>query len=65
MSLSRLSKLSIYKKYYGTVILKEILILAAKSKTYDKINKNHEEIIQNNLELVSNFPIEVKIKLCQ
>ena len=40
----------ICKKYYVTVILKEIGILDAANETYEKINKNQEEIIQDNLE---------------
>ena len=40
----------ICKKYYVTVILKEIGILLAGNETYEKINKNQEEIIQENLE---------------
>ena len=38
------------KKYYVAVILKEIGILDAGNKTYEKINKNQGEIIQDNLE---------------
>ena len=38
----------ICKKYYVTVILKEIGILDAGNETYEKINKNQEEIIQDN-----------------
>ena len=40
----------ICKKYYVTVILKEIGILDAGNETYEKLNKNQEEIIQDNLE---------------
>ena len=40
----------ICKKYYVTVILKEIGILDAGNKTYAKINKNQEEIIHDNLQ---------------
>ena len=40
----------IYKMCYVTVILKEIGILDAGNETYEKINKNQEEIIQDNLE---------------
>ena len=36
----------ICKKYYVTVILKEIGILDAGNETYEKINKNQVEIIQ-------------------
>ena len=39
-----------FKKYYVTVILKEIGILDAGNETYEKINKNQEKIIQDNLE---------------
>ena len=52
----------ICEKYYVTVILKEIGILDAGKETYEKINKNQEEIIQDNF---SNFPMEVNIKVCQ
>ena len=38
----------IFKKYY--VILKEIGISDAGNETYEKINKNQEGIIQDNLE---------------
>ena len=38
------------KKYYVTVILKKIGILGAGNETYEKVNENQEEIIQNNLE---------------
>ena len=37
----------ICKKYYVTVILKEIGILDARNEAYEKINKNPEEIIQD------------------
>ena len=40
----------ICKKYYVTVILKEIEILDAGNETYEKINKNQEKISQDNLE---------------
>ena len=40
----------ICKKYYVTVILKEIGILDAGNETYEKIDKNQEEIIRDNLE---------------
>ena len=40
----------ICKKYYVTVILKEIQLLGAWDETYENINKNQEEIIQDNLE---------------
>ena len=40
----------ICKKYYVAVILKEIGILDAGNETYEKINKNQEKIIQDNLE---------------
>ena len=40
----------ICKKYFGTVILKKNGILDAGNETYEKINKNQEEIIQDNLE---------------
>ena len=40
----------IYKKYSVTVILKETGILGAGNETYEKINKNQKEIIQDNLE---------------
>ena len=40
----------ICKKYYATVVLKVFGILDAGSETYGKINKNREEIIQDNLE---------------
>ena len=40
----------ICKKYYVTVILKEVGILDAGNETYEKINKKQEEIIQDNLE---------------
>ena len=40
----------ICKKYCVNVILKEIGILDARNETYEKINKNQEEIIQDNLE---------------
>ena len=40
----------ICKKYYITVILKEIGILDAGNKTYEIIYKNQEEVIQGNLE---------------
>ena len=40
----------ICKKYYVTVILKEIGILGAGDETYEKIDKNKEQIIQDNLE---------------
>ena len=57
----------IFKKYYITVILKEIGILDAGNEMYEKINKNQEEIIQDNLETIYiyNFPVNVKIKVCQ
>ena len=48
----------ICKKYYLTVILKEIGILDAENDTYEKINKNQEEIIQDNLEY------NTRLKLC-
>ena len=35
----------ICKKYYVTVILKEIGILDAGNETYEKINKNQEEVM--------------------
>ena len=40
----------ICKKYCVTVILKEIRILDVGNEMYEKINKNQEEIIQDNLE---------------
>ena len=40
----------ICKKYYVSVILTEIGILDAGDETYEKIVKNKEEIIQDNLE---------------
>ena len=40
----------ICKKYYITVILKEIGILDAGNKTYEIIYKNQEGVIQGNLE---------------
>ena len=40
----------ICKKYFGTVSLKKIGILDAGNKTYEKINKIQEEIIQDNSE---------------
>ena len=40
----------ICKKYYVTVILKEIGILDAGNETYEKNDKNQEEIIRDNLE---------------
>ena len=40
----------ICKKYYVTVILTEIGILDAGYETCVKINKNQEEIVQDNLE---------------
>ena len=36
------------KKYCVTVILKDIGILHTGNETYEKINQNQEEIIQNN-----------------
>ena len=52
--------------HYVTVILKEIRILVAGNEMYKNINKIQEEIIQDNLEYnVSNFSMEVKIKVCQ
>ena len=57
----------ICKKYYVTVILKEIGILGAGNETYEKFNKNQVEIIQDNLEYNTHlkFPMEVKIKVRQ
>ena len=57
----------ICKKYYVTVILKEIGILDAGNETYEKFNKNQVEIIQDNLEYNAHlkFPMEVKIKVLQ
>ena len=40
----------ICKKHYVTVILKDTGILDAGNEAYEKINKNQEEIIQDNLE---------------
>ena len=40
----------ICKKYYVTVVLKENGILDAGNETYEKVNKNQIEIIQDNLE---------------
>ena len=40
----------ICKKYYFTAIFKEIGRLDTRNETYEKINKNQEEIIQDNLE---------------
>ena len=40
----------ICKKHYVTVILKQIGILDAGNETYEKINKNRKEVIQENLE---------------
>ena len=37
----------ICKKYYVTAILKEIGVLDAGNETYEKINTNQEEIIQD------------------
>ena len=45
----------ICKKYYVTVILKEIRISDAVNKTYEEINKNQEEIIQDNLVIQYTF----------
>ena len=38
------------KKYYVTIILKEIGVLDNGNETYEKINNNQEEIIQDNVE---------------
>ena len=54
----------ICKKYYVTVTLKEIEILEAGNETYEKISKNQKEIMQDTMD-ISNFPMEVKIKVCQ
>ena len=54
----------ICKKFYLTVTLKEIEILEAVNETYEKINKNQKEIVQDTID-ISNFPMEVKIKVCQ
>ena len=54
----------ICKKYYVTVTLKEIEILEAGNETYEKISKNQKEIMQDTID-ISNFPMEVKIKVCQ
>lgn len=40
----------ICKKFYVTVIFKEIGILNTGNEMYEKINKNKEEILQDNLE---------------
>ena len=45
----------ICKKYYVTVMLKEIGILDAENETYEKNNKYQEEIIQGNLEYDTNL----------
>ena len=54
----------ICKKYYVTVTLKEMEILEAGNETYEKISKNQKEIMQDTMD-ISNFPMEVKIKVCQ
>ena len=54
----------ICKKYYVTVTLKEIEILEAGNETYEKICKNQKEIMQDTID-ISNFPMKVKIKVCQ
>ena len=48
--MTKLPTIFVSKKYYVTVILREIEILDAGNETYEKINKNQEEIIQDNLE---------------
>ena len=54
----------ICKKYYVTVTLKEMEILEAGNETYEKISKNQKEIMQDTID-ISNFPMEVKIKVYQ
>ena len=54
----------ICKTFYVTVTLKEIEILEAVNETYEKINKNQKEIMQDTID-ISNFPMEVKIEVCQ
>ena len=44
--------------------MKEIEILEAGNETYEKISKNQKEIMQDTID-ISNFPMEVKIKVYQ
>ena len=52
----------ICKKYYVTVILKEIGILDAGNKTYEKINKTQVGITQDNVEYNTRFKLSNESK---